>query len=233
MLITPILEPRHPSRRPRTRERSHRPGLRLRRGSGSPCPASVIRCLGLGGVGLQLAAQLGQVDPQVVGLRRRSPGPRPRAAARAARRACRGGATSSSRMPHSVGRQVHLGAVGATHPLRGEVDAEVAGVDDGLAVGRRGGGPAHRGPQPGEQLVHAERLGDVVVGAARRGPAPCPAESVRADSTMIGTLVQPRSPAITSVPSRSGRPRSSTTTSGGSSAAARSAAAAVGGVRTW
>ena len=38
-----------------------------------------------------------------------------------------------------------------------------SGGHDRFLLGRRG--PAERGPQPGQQLVHAERLGDVVVGA--------------------------------------------------------------------
>jgi len=40
------------------------------------------------------------------------------------------------------------------------------------------------------------------------------AESVRADSTMIGAESQPRRPPITSMPEMSGRPRSRMTTSG-------------------
>ena len=59
-------------------------------------------------------------------------------------------------------READLVAV-AVHPLGREVDGEVRGLDERLLVSGRG--PAERGAQPGEQLVHAERLGDVVVGA--------------------------------------------------------------------
>ena len=61
-----------------------------------------------------------------------------------------------------------------------------SGVDDDrLLVGRRGA--AQRGAQAGEQLVHAERLGDEVVGAGvERRDLVAPRAS-RTDSTMTGT----------------------------------------------
>ena len=74
--------------------------------------------------------------------------------------------------------------------------------------------PPQRGPQPGQQLVHAEGLRDVVVGADVECGSTFEASSSRADSTRIGTVVQPRSPWTTSMPSMPGRPRSSTTASG-------------------
>ena len=53
--------------------------------------------------------------------------------------------------------------VAAPRLLCDEVDREVGGREDCAAFGQNG--PAHRGPQSSEQLVHAERLGHVVVGA--------------------------------------------------------------------
>ena len=78
---------------------------------------------------------------------------------------------------------------------------------------RRDGGAADRGAQPGEQLVHPEGLGDVVVGAAVERLAPCP-RSRCAPTARRPDRRPPRSARTTSAPSRSGRPRSSTTTSG-------------------
>ena len=97
-------------------------------------------------------------------------------------------------------------------------------VDDGLRlVGRRCAGAA-TARSAGQQLVHAERLGDVVVGARRRAPRPCRASASRTDSTMIGHRASsPRSPSTTSMPSMPGRPRSRTTTSGWSRGGQRAA----------
>ena len=50
----------------------------------------------------------------------------------------------------------------AADPLVHHVDREVGGLDDGL-VGR-GMVPAEGGAQPGQELVDAERFGDVIVG---------------------------------------------------------------------
>ncbi len=58
-------------------------------------------------------------------------------------------------------RESHLGA-GAVHPLRAEIDGEVRRLDHGLLLGRRRA--PQRGAQTSQQLVHAERLGHVVVG---------------------------------------------------------------------
>ena len=70
--------------------------------------------------------------------------------------------TSSSTMPHSVGvRRI-------SSPSRVTVLAARSTVKSGVATAGglvRGGDPAERGAQAGEELVHAERLGDVVVGA--------------------------------------------------------------------
>ena len=89
-------------------------------------------------------------------------------------------------------REPDLGAV-AVHPLGREVDGEVGGLDHRLLLGRRGA--AQRGAEPGQQLVHAERLGDVVVGAGVEGARPCRVSPSRTDSTMIGTVLHPRRPA--------------------------------------
>ena len=59
-------------------------------------------------------------------------------------------------------RQLHLLAV-AMDALGDEVDGEVRRGDARL-FGRRGRDAAERGPQAREELAHAERLGDVVVG---------------------------------------------------------------------
>jgi hypothetical protein len=59
---------------------------------------------------------------------------------------------------------MYHGAV-AGHLLGGQVDSQRAGVHDGLTCPRLRGGAADRGAQPGQQLVHAEGFGDVVVGA--------------------------------------------------------------------
>ena len=81
-------------------------------------------------------------------------------------------------MPHSVGVR-RISSPSRVTRLGREVDGEVGGLDRGGLPGRSTDA-AERGPEPGEQLVHAERLGDVVVGAgiergdlvlfARRGP---------------------------------------------------------------
>ena len=101
-------------------------------------------------------------------------------------------------------------------------------VDDGLLVGRRR--PAQRRPQPGQQLVHAERLGHVVVGAGvERGdlvrlavaggehddrhlrPAPQPADdlepsmpgSPRSRITSVGVVLGRERQRLLAVPARS------------------------------
>ena len=68
-------------------------------------------------------------------------------------------------MCHSVGvsRTSSSPPVGRCTRLAREVDREVGRRDDRLLLGGRGA--PQRGAQPGEQLVHAERLGHVVVGA--------------------------------------------------------------------
>ena len=118
--------------------------------------------------------------------------------------------TSTSSRCHSVG--VSRTAPARVDPAGRQVDAERADADDGARRRRRRA--AQGGPQPGEQLVHPERLGHVVVGAGVQG-----GDLVRlapaAGEHQIGHGGPARRPRITSTPSRSGRPRSSTTTSGG------------------
>ena len=81
----------------------------------------------------------------------------------------------------------------------------------------------HR-PNPGEELIHAEGLGEEVVGAHVQSGDLVPL-GVSGKEAMIGTVVHPRRPATTSTPSISGRPRSRMIRSGGWDAAAFSAAA--------
>ena len=70
--------------------------------------------------------------------------------------------TSTSTMCHWVGvSRMSSPPRRACFAAKSSVKSGV--VDDCLAFGQHGA--AHRGPQPGEQLVHAERLGEVVVGA--------------------------------------------------------------------
>jgi hypothetical protein len=64
------------------------------------------------------------------------------------------------------GRQAYV-AGRRGDPLGGQVDGEGVGAHHRLLGG--GDGPAQRGAYPGQQLVHAERLGDVVVGAGVEG----------------------------------------------------------------
>src|SRR3984957_14550114 len=113
-----------------------------------------------GRFGLQLAAQLGHIHPQVVGLGlvRRPPhlaqqlalGDQPPVVAH----------QDLQQLPLGRGQPDVL-AVAPDHLLRRQVDGEVGGGDDRLLRGRRG--PGGRGPQPGPQLVHAERLRHVVI----------------------------------------------------------------------
>src|SRR5581483_3990788 len=67
------------------------------------------------------------------------------------------------------GGEADVGAV-PVHPFGGEIDGEPLGLDDHVGAVRSGrGGAADGGAQPGEQLVHAEGLGDVVVRARVQG----------------------------------------------------------------
>ena len=70
--------------------------------------------------------------------------------------------TSCSTSPHSVGVRWTSAPSRITF-LAARSTRKSVGLDDRQLLDR--GGPAHRGPQPGQQLVHAERLGQVVVGA--------------------------------------------------------------------
>ena len=57
--------------------------------------------------------------------------------------------------------------VAPDHAFRRQVHGEIRGHPDRLVGGGRR--PADRGAEPGQQLVHAERLGDVVVRAGVQG----------------------------------------------------------------
>ena len=72
--------------------------------------------------------------------------------------------TSISSMPHSVGVRCTSAPFLVTFlAARSTVNEEVS-TTGSIGVRRRGAAP-DRGPQPGQELVHAEGLGDVVVGA--------------------------------------------------------------------
>ena len=136
--------------------------------------------------------------------------------------------TSISRMPHSVGVRCTSAPVLATFfAARSTVNALV----HRWLVDADNRGAAHRGTQPGQELVHAERFGDVIVrtGIERFHLIRRVGARRKHDH---GRVHQPRSPASTSTPSISGSPRSRTTTSGGFSAAALSAPAPVEAVIT-
>ena len=107
-------------------------------------------------------------------------------------------------MCHSVGVSRTSSPSRVDDPLRREVDGEVGGDDHRLLLGRRGA--AQRGAQPGEQLVHAERLGHVVVGAGvERGDLVRLRLAHRQhDDRAPGS--SPRRPWITSTPSMPGQP---------------------------
>jgi hypothetical protein len=62
---------------------------------------------------------------------------------------------------------VRVPGVVPDHPLGGQVHHQVAKPDLRLAGVRAG--PADRGPHPGQQLFHAERLGHVVIGTRVQG----------------------------------------------------------------
>jgi hypothetical protein len=61
------------------------------------------------------------------------------------------------------GSQAHL-PVGGRDPVGAQVNGERVGLDKGVRC-VAGGGTSQRGADPGEQFIHPERLGDVVVGA--------------------------------------------------------------------
>ena len=167
----------------------------------------------MGRVGLELAAQLGHVDAQVVGLGLVAPAPRPPAAAGAARTSLPSLRISTSSTCHSVGVRRTGVAVASARLLGGEVDREVPRSRRPARPRRSRCGAARpagaRAARPSRTASSRSRR------RRRRARRPCRPAPARAESTMIGARVQPRSPSITSTPSMSGSPRSSTTTSGG------------------
>ena len=113
-------------------------------------------------------------------------------------------------------------SVGVSRTVAGRPGCQVRGQVDRASgrwlTGRCGGAvavAAQRGPQPGQQFLHGERLGDVVVGARVQGadlvtrPGPAGQHDDRRGRD------QPRSSRIRSIPSTSGSPRSRMTASGG------------------
>ena len=119
-------------------------------------------------------------------------------------------------------RELDLLLVAGDAPTR-NVDLEATDPHNGRLAG-----PLHavaqRCPQARHKFADAEWLVDKVVGAAVERQIFSVSRS-RAESTTIGTSDQPRTRPITSLPSMSGRPRSSTTTSGTSEAMRFSASA--------
>ena len=113
-------------------------------------------------VGLELGPDVGDVDAQVVGLLRRTPGPTPRAAAGGGSPAAPGAGRARARRSNSIG--VRWTSSPAAHdPPVEQVDHELA--DPQLRAAAGVGRPPHHRAQAGQQLVGAERLGDVIVGA--------------------------------------------------------------------
>ena len=113
-------------------------------------------------LGLELAAHVGHVHPEVVRSRRGTRDPTPPGAAAAATRASPG----CARAPRRGATRSGVRRISSSPPRRTRFAARSivkSGVSiDRLLLGRRGA--AERGAQAGQQLVHAERLGHVVVG---------------------------------------------------------------------
>ena len=162
---------------------------------------------GVRGVGLELAAQLGHVDAQVVGLGLVRRAPRPPGAAARWPTSLPSLRTRTSSRCHSVGVSRTGVAVRAGRTCFAARSTVKRGRLDDRAPRRRPRA-AQRRAQPREQLVHPERLGDVVVGAGVERDD-LVALSVRAESTMIGASrparAGPRSPRCR--PCRAGRGR--------------------------
>ena len=172
----------------------------------------------MGRVGLELAAQLREVDAQIVGLGLvRGPPDLLQELALADQLAL---VADQDLEDVPLRRREPNGfAVGASGLLGGEVDGEVRRSRRPArprrlsmrGAARPAAGPAARPSRTAWSRSRPRR---------RRGRRPCRPCPVRAESTMIGASVQPRRPSITSTPSMSGSPRSRTTTSGGSREAA-------------
>ena len=121
--------------------------------------------------------------------------------------------------PHSAGPEVQ-----APEPHRwssAPVPAEVSlrrsrggleVIPGGYRAARGGSPPPQRDAQPGHQLVHVERLGDVVVCACVEGGDLLDLGGTRGQHE-TGMVLQPRIRVSTSIPPMSGRPRSRMTMS--------------------
>ena len=107
-------------------------------------------------------------------------------------------------------------------PHAGQVDLDVGDPQHLGAAGSGRLGPPQHGPDPGHELLGAERLDHVVVGAQLQADDPVGLVP-RAVSITIGTLEVRRRLRATSSPSRPGSPRSSTTRSGRARRASASA----------
>ena len=175
-------------------------------------PASVSRYRGVGGIGLELLAQLRHVEPQVAGVghvvappdlrEQRLPG---HERARDCGRATRASATRSA-----SGARVRRPRV---TDFVGEVDRSRRRTHDG---GSSWPAPSSAGERAdaGEQLVDRERLRHVVVGAGVEGLDLVGRARCGPRRRGSGAVVQPRRAWITSTPSSAGMPRSSMTRSG-------------------
>src|SRR3984957_18142152 len=115
---------------------------------------------GAGRLLFQLPAQLGDVDAQVVGLGAVGGAPHVLKQLLLGNQPAPVAYQDLEELP--LGRREPDVRAVPDDPLRGQVDREVLRRDDRFV--RCGGSTADRRAEPGEELVHAERLRDVVVG---------------------------------------------------------------------
>ena len=103
-------------------------------------------------------------------------------------------------MRYSIGRQAQLAPIDG-HLAAGQIQAQRPEVQHRL-LGRAGlVGVAERHPHARQQLVQAERLGQVVVGARRPAPCTLSPSCSRAEITMMGVCDHSRTERVHSTPS--------------------------------